>query len=82
MAKSESILKRIVSNPATFGGAPCVRDTRVKVESVLSLLAQGMSYDDLVQDFEISVEDIHACIAYAVLVIHGDTLESVEVQKT
>lgn len=81
MTKAQSLLSRIVSNPATFGGAPCVRDTRVRVETVLNLLVQGATYDDLIADFEITAEDIQACIAYAAVAIQGDVLEAVEVQK-
>jgi uncharacterized protein (DUF433 family) len=79
--EDNTLLKRIVANPKTFGGAPCIRDTRVPVETVLSLLAQGATYDELIADFEITREDIQACIAYAFAVIAGQTLEAVEVRK-
>lgn len=38
---AEALLSRIRSRPDTFGGKPTVRDTRIPVELVLALLAQG-----------------------------------------
>lgn len=79
--KTEQLLKRIVANPKTFAGAPCIRDTRVRVQTVLQLLAQGVSMDDVTRDLEISAEDVQACIAYAAASMAGDSLEAVEIQR-
>lgn len=47
-------------------GKPCVRNTRITVFDVLSWLASGMTYDEIVEDFpELSHQDIRACLAYA-----------------
>lgn len=42
MSHSE-LLKRITVRPDVFGGKPIVRDMRLSVELILSLLAQGGS---------------------------------------
>jgi uncharacterized protein (DUF433 family) len=57
------IIKR---NPNKRFGKPCVRDTRITVFDVLTFLASGSSFDDIIYDFpELTIEDIKACLAYA-----------------
>jgi uncharacterized protein (DUF433 family) len=36
------LLKRITVRPEVFGGKPIIRDMRISVELILSLLAQGV----------------------------------------
>ena len=46
-------------------GKPCVTGTRITVYDVLNWLANGMSFDDILEDFpELSKEKIQACLAY------------------
>lgn len=75
-----NLLARITSNPGIFGGKPIVRGMRISVELVLSLLAQGVSNDEILSDYpSLTREDIHACLAYARAVIANDTLDAVKV---
>lgn len=47
---------------------------------VLSLLAQGVATDDILDDYpDVEAEDVLACTAYAHAVIARDTLASVSV---
>ncbi len=72
------LLQRITARPEVFGGKPIIRDLRISVELILSLLAQGVPSDDLLDDYPgLEVADIHACLAYAHAVIAGDTLDAV-----
>jgi uncharacterized protein (DUF433 family) len=74
------LLKRITVNPEIFGGKPVIREMRLSVESVLSLLAQGESREDILADYpDLEPEDIRACLAYAHAVIANDSLDTVEV---
>ena len=60
-----------------FGGKPIIRDMRVSVEFILSLLAQGIAQEDILDDYpNLELDDIHACIAYARAVIAGDSTNS------
>ncbi len=53
-------------NPNKRFGRPCVRDTRISVFDVLSWLANGMDFQNIIRDFpELTIEDIKACLAYA-----------------
>lgn len=54
---------------------------RVSVETVLSLLAQGATPEEILDDYpKLEPDDIRACIAYAHAVIAGDTLAAVSVE--
>ena len=82
MVKTEDeLLKRITARPDVFGGKPIIRDMRVSVELILSLLAQGVSHGEILEDYPgLEPEDIRACNAYAHAVIAGDTLAAVSVR--
>jgi uncharacterized protein (DUF433 family) len=73
-------LDRITANPAIFGGKPIVRDLRISVELILSLLAQGESQESMLDDYPgLEPEDILACFAYARAAIANDSIEDVKV---
>ena len=75
-----SLLQRITSKPEIFGGKPIVRGLRISVELVLSLLAQGVSKDEILGDYPaLCAEDIQACLAYAHAVIARDSLDDIKV---
>lgn len=76
----QDLLGRITSRPDVFGGKPIVRDMRISVELILSLLTQGEAWDDVLADYpDLETDDIRACIAYAHAVIAHDSLDSVRV---
>ena len=57
---------RITINPQVLAGKPIVTGTRMSVEFVVGLLAQGWSVDDVVNEYDhLTREDILACLAYA-----------------
>lgn len=58
--------ERIVIDPAVLAGKPTVKGTRLAVEFVVGLLAQGWSEKDILDNYSgLSREDILACLAYA-----------------
>jgi uncharacterized protein (DUF433 family) len=76
-----TLLKRITVRPEVFGGKPIIRDMRLSVEFILSLLAQGVSPEAIVEDYPgLEPDDIRACIAYAHAVIARDMLDAVSVR--
>ena len=80
MSGNHELLQRITARPDVFGGKPIVRDLRVSVELVLSLLAQGMEPEAIVDDYpDLELDDIRACTAYAHAVIARDTLATIAV---
>ena len=47
----EELLKRITINPEIFGGKPIIRGMRISVELIVSMLAQGESIEELLDDY-------------------------------
>lgn len=57
---------RIVVDPAILVGKPVVKGTRLAVEFVVDLLAQGWSEADILRNYPgLTREDILACLNYA-----------------
>ena len=80
MTTNQELLKRITARPDVFGGKPIIRDMRISVELILSLMSQGATQEELLDDYPgLEPEDIRACTAYAHAVIARDTLASVSV---
>jgi uncharacterized protein (DUF433 family) len=56
----------IVLDPAVLAGKPVVRGTRLSVEFVIGLMADGWSEADILANYPVlSREDITACLNYA-----------------
>ena len=72
MPANQELLKRITARPDVFGGKPIIRDMRISVELIMSLLSQGADVDELLEDYPgLEPEDIRACLAYAHAVLTG-----------
>jgi uncharacterized protein (DUF433 family) len=57
---------RITLDPEVLAGKPVVRGTRLAVEFVIGLLADGWSQADIAKNYPgITRDDIIACLAYA-----------------
>lgn len=83
MPENQELLNRITSRPDVFGGKPIIRDMRISVELVLSLLTQGVAPDAILDDYpDLELDDIRACTAYAHAVIAGDSLAAVSVANS
>jgi uncharacterized protein (DUF433 family) len=47
-------------------GKPCIRGLRITVYDILNMLADGMAFEEIIDDFpKLTKEDILACLAYA-----------------
>jgi len=57
---------RIVLDPEVLAGKAVIRGTRLSVEFIIGLMADGWSEADIVSNYPgITHEDIIACLAYA-----------------
>ncbi len=57
---------RITVDPAVLVGKPVIKGTRLAVEFVVGLLAQGWTEEEVLRNYPgIEREDILACLAYA-----------------
>jgi uncharacterized protein (DUF433 family) len=62
----DDLLKRIRVNPKVMVGKPVVRGTRLTVEFILGMLAQGDSVEDILAEYpDLVKEDIQACLLFA-----------------
>lgn len=76
------LLKRITARPDVFDGKPIIRNMRLSVELILSLMAQGLTTEAILDEYpELEPDDVRACVAYAHAVIARDTLSAVSVAK-
>lgn len=63
MAEYQSI---ITINPQIRSGKPTIRGMRISVYDILEMLANKMSFFDIIEDFpELTEEDILAALSYA-----------------
>lgn len=68
MLVAPSRLDRITVNPEVCHGKPTIRGMRIRVQDVLELLASGMSYDEILVDFdELERDDVLAVLEFAAL---------------
>jgi uncharacterized protein (DUF433 family) len=57
---------RITLDPAVLAGKPAIKGTRLAVDFIIGLLAEGWSEADILQNYPgITHEDIAACLGYA-----------------
>jgi uncharacterized protein (DUF433 family) len=60
-------LERITIDPKIMHGKPSIRNMRFTVTQMLELIAGGMTFQEILDDYPyIKLEDIQACLNYAV----------------
>jgi uncharacterized protein (DUF433 family) len=78
---NQDLLRRITINPAIFGGKPIIRGMRIKVENILGLLEQGVTPQEILEDYpDLEPEDIKACLAYARALVANESIEPVIIE--
>lgn len=61
-----STADRITFNPDQCGGRPCIRQMRIRVTDVLDLLANGLSFEEILEELpDLERADIVAAIQFA-----------------
>jgi uncharacterized protein (DUF433 family) len=55
---------RIVIDTAICHGKPVIRGTRMPVSLVVGSLAGGMTFEDLRQEYDLTMEDIRAALKF------------------
>lgn len=57
---------RIALDPMILAGKPVVRGTRLSVEFIIGLMADGWSEGDILRNYpSLTHEDVAACLAFA-----------------
>jgi uncharacterized protein (DUF433 family) len=57
--------ERISINPKVCHGKACIKGTRVMVSVILDNLAEGESYESIMEGYRVTREDIQAALAFA-----------------
>lgn len=61
---------RITIDPKRMGGVPCVRDLRFPVATVVAMIADGMTVDEILSEHpDLEAEDIAESLRYAALAV-------------
>ena len=70
------MIDRISVDPNIHFGKPCIRGTRITVQSILELLNERLSFDEIIRDYYpgTTPEDIHACIQYAIALVAAEDI--------
>lgn len=57
---------RITFEPGKMGGRACIRGLRITAGLIVSLIAEGVSSDEILGDYpDLEAEDIRQALAYA-----------------
>jgi uncharacterized protein (DUF433 family) len=66
---------RIIVDPGVLAGKPVIRGTRLAVDFVVELLAEGWTREEILSNYpQLSSEDVQAALSYA-----AETLRSEKV---
>ena len=57
---------RITVNPRQMGGLPCIRGLRIPVATVVGMVAEGMTTEEILSDYPyLEADDIRQSLEYA-----------------
>lgn len=57
---------RITMTPGVMGGRPCIKGTRITVETLIDHMSAGETVNELLEGYpDITEEDVRAALAYA-----------------
>ena len=73
MIGNTELLSRIAVDPEVMVGKPVIKGTRLTVEHMVSLLAHGMTAEEVIDEFDIDKEDLQACLLFAVKSLEDTT---------
>ena len=65
--------ERIIVDPDILVGKPVIKGTRLAVEFIIDLLAQGWNEDEILRNYPgLTQEDIRACLSYASAILRAE----------
>jgi len=62
----------ITVDPTVLVGKPIIKGTRLAVEFILDLMAQGWPEEEILRNYRIDREQVRACLAYAQARVSGE----------
>ncbi|MFN3533599.1 MAG: DUF433 domain-containing protein [Candidatus Brocadia sp.] len=71
---------RITVNPNQMGGVPCIRGLRIPVATVVGMVADGMTEEEIIKAFpDLKREDIREALQYAAEAVRERELPLVQI---
>ena len=66
---------RITINPAQMGGIPCIRGLRIPVATIVGMVAENMSQQEILQAYpDLEPDDIRQALNYAAEAVREQVL--------
>ena len=73
--------KRITVDPRQMGGVACIRNARIPVATVVGMIADGMSNEEILQAYpDLEMEDIREALRFAAEAVRERELPLVDVR--
>ncbi len=70
---------RITVHPDQMGGVPCVRGLRIPIATVVGMVANRMTDEEILRDFpDLEPEDIHEALLFAAQAVRERQLPVME----
>lgn len=63
------IAPRIVVDPSIKAGKPVIEGTRIPVDLIIAKLGGGMTVEEVMREYDLQLEDVHAALNYAARVV-------------
>ena len=70
------ISPRITVDPKIRFGKPVIQGTRVPVELIVAKLAGGMDAEDVMEEYDLTKDDIRAALSYAAKILIAEEVRA------
>ena len=72
--KEKALLERIIMDPKVMVGKPVIRGTRLTVQHIIGLLANGTTEGEILSEYEgLTKQDVRACLLFATRALEDTT---------
>lgn len=77
--QKEFLLDRIAVNPDVMAGKPVIKGTRIPVQLVIQMLADGLSKEEILSEYpRLQTTDITACLIFAAETLNQTSFGSLD----
>ena len=76
--KADALTNTITSNTEIQHGKPVIKGTRVPVAIIIGSLAGGMTYEEVMQEYAVTQQQILSSLAYFAEILNYETVYSME----
>ena len=73
---SQEIFPGIISDSEILGGEAVIKGTRIPVALIFGHLADGMSIEELLEEYDLTRENIRSAFGYAAKLIEEEALHA------